>query len=249
MKDKLETDILSDDKNELSTPKREPEIIVKTEPEDHQEKVEAVHQWIDDVFTQEQERLNKQGITSAEQWIKTLACIDKALTEHPKETLEFLAQAYGISFLSEGEKEKFNPVIIQCLKNLEQNQKILWQALMEQNSQTRQLVINNFAGAKDDEGKLLHPYFQMVKEEMFALLSNGVAPDYESAYEKALWLNPQIRAVLLEKQSAENLQVLAEEADKAKTAGFSPKGGLEKEDFSQMTTREILEHNYKKLAD
>ena len=178
-----------------------------------------------------------------------MACIDKSLTEHPKETLEFLAKAYGISFLSEDKKEGFHPAIIQCLKNLEQNQKNLWQALMAQNLQTKQLVISNFASVKDDEGNLLHPYFPIIKEEMFALLSNGVALDYESAYEKALWLNPQTRAVLLEKQSTENLHTLAEEADKAQTAGFSPKGGLEKEDFSQMTTREILEHNYKKLAD
>ena len=38
-----------------------------------------------------------------------------------------------------------------------------------------------------------------------------------------------------------------DEAEKAKSAGFSPQGGLEKEDYSQMTTREILEHTYKEL--
>ena len=60
MKDKLETDILLEEKTELPAPKTDQEEMTKTEPEEQQEKVEAVHQWINDVFTQEQKRLNQQ---------------------------------------------------------------------------------------------------------------------------------------------------------------------------------------------
>ena len=218
----------------------------KETTEEHQDKVEIVHHWVDEMFSQEQDRLAKQGISSAKTWIETMAAIDKALADHPAETFGFLAQRYGIT-LPQRNSSEIKPEIIQCLKNLEQNQMHLWQALQEQSAQTTQLTISNFASAKDDEGKLLHPQFPIVKDEMMALLSNGVASDFESAYEKALWINPQIRSELLQKQEAENLQFLAEEADRAKAAGFSPEGSQEKEDISQMTTRELLEHNYKKL--
>ena len=242
LEDKLETQV-----SETSEPKNE-ETEVKIEVE-NSDKVEAIRHWIDDIFIQEQERLGKQGIFSAEQWVKAMAAIDRALNLHPKETLQYLAQVYGIS-LSVDTKTAENSIskeIFQCLKNLEQNQKNLWQALDAQHYETRQLTISNFASAKDDEGKLRHPYFPIVEKEMFALLNSGVAFDFESAYEKALWINPQTRAELLEKQKAEDLQALADEAEKAKSAGFSPQGGLEKEDYSQMTTREILEHTYKEL--
>ena len=211
-------------------------------------KNEAVHHWIDDMFLREQKRLAQQGIADAKSWIELMASIDKELTEHPKETFGFLAQRYGIDKSVFNDKENnVRPEIIQCLQNLEQNQKALWAALDAQSRQMRQLTISNFASAKDEDGNLLHPYFELVKNDMFALLESGVAFDYESAYEKALWINPQTRTELIDKQETESLQNLAEEADKAKSAAFAPKGGQEKIDFSQMTTREILEHNYKKL--
>lgn len=211
-------------------------------------KTEAVRHWVDEMFLQEQKRLAQQGIADARSWIELMASIDKELTEHPKETLGFLAQRYGIDKSAfKGIENQIRPEIIKCLQNLEQNQKALWMAFDAQSNQMRQLTISNFASAKDEEGNLLHPYFEIVKHEMFALLESGIAFDYESAYEKALWINPQTREQLLNKQESESLQTLAEEADKAKTAAFAPKGGQEKIDFSQMTTREILEHNYKKL--
>ena len=242
LEDKLEPEVTEEKLTE--TPEEET-------PVEYAEKVEDMRHWIDEIFTTEQERLGKQGIFTAEQWVKAMAAVDKALNIHPRETLAYLAQAYGIE-LSVAEKSdgySIPPEIIRCLQNLEQNQKNLWQALEIQGNETRQLTISNFASAKDDDGNLRHPHFALVQKEMFALLNSGMAFDYESAYEKALWLNPQTRAELLEKQEAESLQTLAEEADKAKSAGFSPKGGLEKEDYSQMTTREILEHTLKQLED
>ena len=227
---------------------KEPEPREETTSE-HEEKIEKASHWVDEMFTQEQDRLKKQGISDVQSWIKLMAGIDKALTEHPKETLGFLSQIYGITISNKPEAPVIRPEIIRCLQNLEQNQIQLWQELENQKKQTQQLTISNFASAKDDNGRVLHPHFQAVKDDMLALINSGMASNYESAYEKALWINPQTRAELQEKQEAENLQALAEEADKAKSAGFSPKGGLEKEDFSTMTTREILEHTFKKLKD
>lgn len=214
----------------------------------HEEKVEVIKDWVDELFSKEQERLSKQGISSAKQWVQNMAAVDKAMADNPEATLDFLAKVYGVTLLNKNNNEQnINREIITCLQNLEHNQKILWKAFDTQNKQTQQLTISNFANAKDEEGNLLHPYFEIVKNDMFALISSGVVIDYESAYENALWLNPQTRSILLEKQEQDKLRALAEEADKAKTAGFSPQSGQEKEDFSQMTTREILERTIKKL--
>jgi len=209
---------------------------------------ENTRHWIDEIFTSEQERLNKLGISDARKWVECMASIDKALSEQPEATLSYLARVYGVC-LTKGDavKSHIPSEIIICLQNLEQNQKQLWQALQASTDKTKQLTISNFANAKDDDGKLMHPYYSLVHDEMFALLESGVAADFESAYEKALWINEQTRAIMLEKQEAENLQSLAEEADKAKSAGFSPKGGVEKEDVSRLTTREILERTFKEL--
>jgi len=216
---------------------------------EHAEKIAAVHHWIDDVFSKEQQRLSNEGVSNPQIWVEGMACIDKALAEHPLETLEYLARVYGVCFPHSKEEHKVHiPLeLIPYMQALEQNQQALWQALIQQGQQNQQLAISNFASAKDDEGKLLHPHFLLVKDNMFALLYSGVASDFESAYEKALWLNPQIRTQMIEKHSEQNLRHLADEADRAKAAGFSPQGKLGKEDYSQMTTREILERKFKEL--
>jgi len=224
----------------------EPKVVEKTQEEF--QKIEAVHHWIDDIFSQEKERLSREGICEVKVWVEGMACIDKALSEHPMETLEYLAKVYGVTFPHK-ENNQISSQITNHIQQLAQNQQLLWNALELQREQTKQLTISNFISAKDNEGNLLHPHFLLVKDEMFALLNSGVAFDFETAYEKALWLNPQTRRLLVTKQSEENLQTLADEAKKAKDAGFSPQGKPGKEDYSQMTTREILERKFKELRD
>lgn len=220
------------------------------DPAEHVEKVEAVRHWIDDVFSSEQERLSNDGVSDPKVWVKGMAAIDRALSDHPLETLEYLAKVYGVTFPVRNENtNNVSPELAVALQKLHQNQQQLWQALRQQGEQTHLLAISNFVSAKDDNGALLHPHFSAVKDDMFALLRGGAALDFENAYEKALWLNPQTREQLITKQNVQNLQMLADEAEKAKTAGFSPRGKLEKEDYSKMTTREILERKFKELGD
>jgi len=229
------------------TPQTDEQTVIEEVIEDNK-KIAAVHHWIDDIFGREQERLSREGVSEVKVWIEGMACIDKALSSHPLETLEYLAKVYGVTF-PHNESIQISPQIIRYLQQLEQNQHLLWNALELQGEQTKQLTISNFISAKDNEGNFLHPHFLLVKDEMFALLNSGVAFDFETAYEKALWLNPQTRGQLINKQSEENLQALADEAHKAKEAGFSPQGKPGKEDYSHMTTREILERKFKELKD
>jgi len=53
--------------------------------------------------------------------------------------------------------------------------------------------VKQFREATGDDGKPLHPYFDKVKDDMRALLNAGVAPDLQTAYDKAVWSLPEYR--------------------------------------------------------
>ena len=53
--------------------------------------------WIDEVFNLRAKRLERLGIQTAQDWIKSLAAIDDALEENPQTALHQLAQIYGVN--------------------------------------------------------------------------------------------------------------------------------------------------------
>lgn len=64
-----------------------------------------------------------------------------------------------------------------------------------------------------------HVYFAEVREDMAGLLQAGLAPDLATAYEKAIYANPTVRAKLLASQQAEaENQRRAEAAQRARDA-------------------------------
>lgn len=64
-----------------------------------------------------------------------------------------------------------------------------------------------------------HPYFDDVKADMAGLLTAGTAADLKDAYDKAVWVNPTVRAKVLEDQRKAEATKAAEAAAKAKQAG------------------------------
>jgi hypothetical protein len=82
--------------------------------------------------------------------------------------------------------------------------------------------IEDFKGAKDEKGNLLHPHFDEVYDHMVALAQAKVAlkqpmPPYKELYETAVWANPSTREQVrtAEQQAADKKR--ADEA-RAKTA-------------------------------
>ena len=55
------------------------------------------HRWIDDIYSSRAERLNRLGITKAQDWVELMAKVDDALDSNPQNTLQFLAENYGVS--------------------------------------------------------------------------------------------------------------------------------------------------------
>lgn len=88
--------------------------------------------------------------------------------------------------------------------------------------------ISDFQSARDATGALLYPHFEAVKADMAALLAAGRADDLKTAYDRAVWANPQAREAELSRirraEQAERDRVERERAAKARVAGSSITG-------------------------
>lgn len=96
------------------------------------------------------------------------------------------------------------------------------QALKSQLQETRQLTVAQQQAAlqrQQDEAQQEiqgfakdRPHFEAVRADMALLVREGRAPDLATAYDMAVWANPQTRTALLQEQRA------AEQAERAKEA-------------------------------
>lgn len=72
-----------------------------------------------------------------------------------------------------------------------------------------------------------HEHFEAVRHDMSALMETGRAKDLQDAYNKAIWSNDEVRAILLEQQRVDELNKTAERAAAAKraaSANVAPRG-------------------------
>ena len=157
---------------------------------------------------------------------RQLLAAHKYLREDPQQALKWLAQSYGVDLKAVNddtaiEDEYADPQMKAMQQQIAQLQgTITNQQQQAQNMQKQevQAMIDNFQTAKDADGNLKHPHFDVVQNQMSGLISSGVAKDIESAYEMAVYANPETRAkVLDEKVKNETKQeVKAEAVQKAK---------------------------------
>lgn len=203
------------------------------------------YKFLNDAFTQRQQKLSGYGINKQQEWIEQLIKIEDALESDPAATIKALAEAYGIN----NENKPSNPQETQYLgkiRQLEQSIGSLQQFVNQSQQESAQKAFESFIGAKDESGASKHPYFEDVREGMSALLSQGAAKDLEEAYEKAVWLNPEVREKVIAQRAQAELQAKAAEAQKAKAAAFSPKGKAVPEQTG-LSLREELEKGFEAL--
>lgn len=89
-------------------------------------------------------------------------------------------------------------------------------------AQERQRAEAEYATHLDAVGKFgsnpKNEHFNAVRGEMAALLNSGQATDLQDAYDKAIWLKPDVRGSLLAKQEKERADKTAKEAAAARVA-------------------------------
>ncbi len=176
--------------------------------------------WIDEICEHHMSRLQKCGINDVQKWLKNITDIDEALECNPQAMLSILFDVYGGGVPTNSDKEATPE---------------------EDKMQDAWRIVGGFMQAADDEGNVRYPYADIVKEQMAGLLKCGASRNLEDAYEKAIWLDGRIRTKLIKEKAEAVLKEKALEAEKAKQAGFAPKGRLSQADMSKLSTRELLQ--------
>jgi hypothetical protein len=98
-----------------------------------------------------------------------------------------------------------------------QNQQTQQQSYEQASTQS---FIDQFAAETDASGNPAHPHFETVRSVMGSLISSGNATDLKSAYEAAVYANPELRQEELKRVAASQSQakVKTEAVQKAKKA-------------------------------
>lgn len=171
-----------------------------------------------------QDTLKTLGVP-AEVAIGALFKADSLLrTGSPEEKAHYLAQLaadYGIPLESVQQAPQPDP----AYRALQNEVRMLrqFQAQQEQERQRAEMEQLNSVISKAAQGK---EHFDLVRDEMAALLDKGIASDIDQAYDMAIWARPDLRTSLLEQQvkAAEEKARAEAQRLKAKTAAVSVKG-------------------------
>ena len=191
-----------------------------------------------------QER-GSEGFQNLKEWLDGLVWIDEKMHKNPAETLNAIAQVFGVSSKFGGtSSDNVSEKILTRLMNLDASFHNLESYLQQKQNDDFIKQIQAFGGQKDEKGELLHPYFDLVYQSMKSLLQNGLVASLEDAYKQAIWLNADIRKELI----AQKINSEAEEAQKAQKAAFSPKGKA-KAPERPLTLREEIEKNMAAFMD
>lgn len=164
-----------------------------------------------------------QGM-SVQQGMGQLLSYAQALAQDPQGTVLHLAKQYGVDLESAvGELPYVDPQVQAMQDQLQQTQSALQQMQQQQQESQQTAVvqqIQQFADATDEQGQPLRPHFETVYDQMVQLIQLGHAQDLETAYKKAVQLNPEIQAdmrKLEEEAAAKARQVKVLQARQAAT--------------------------------
>ena len=139
---------------------------------------------------------------------RQLLAAHKYLKEDPKQALKWLANSYGVD-LGEvtGDAPQDDEYTDPQIKSLQQQVAQLsgfiqnQQQTQQQNQvESTQSIIDQFAQAKDEQGNIKHPHFESLRDTMGVFINSGKAKDLDQAYEMAIYSDPKLRAEMIEEQ-------------------------------------------------
>jgi hypothetical protein len=158
--------------------------------------------------------------------VRQLLAAHDYLRKDPQNAIAWLANQYGVDIGAIGndpalEDEFADPQVKQLqqqvaqLTGFIQNQQTQQQSYEQASTQS---FIDQFAAETDASGNPAHPHFETVRSVMGSLISSGNATDLKSAYEAAVYANPELRQAELERVAARQSQakVKTEAVQKAK---------------------------------
>ena len=159
--------------------------------------------------------------------------------------LHQIAREYGVDLNQAQQQPALDPqtqFLMNQLQELRNNQQV-WQNHLQQQEQTQaNHQLAQFATADKE-------HFDAVRNDMADLLESGKAHTLQDAYDMAIWMRPDIRQTLIERQTTEARRQQEEQArnQRAKAASVSVRGSSPTSSGSQSTggsLRDILESHF-----
>ena len=191
------------------------------------------YKWVDNVFSPQD--MQSLGYNNAQECAAGLMSVVRGLNSNPAETLAYLNEIYGQPATNNNNdpSQGFQNRMMSMQRQLDEQNAFL--RLMQQNAANEQ--VRQFVSAKDEKGNSKYPYYEQAKPMMTDLLKSGLSKSLEDAYDCAIWMSPEIRDKIIAEQNKQVLASKLSEAEKAKTASFSPTS-KEQGEFSQNETAE-----------
>ena len=163
--------------------------------------------------------------------VRQLLAAHDYLRKDPQNAIAWLANQYGVDVGAVGNdpalEDEFADPEVKALKQqvaqltgFIQNQQTQQQSQVEASTQS---LIDQFASETDANGNLKHPHFEKVRGVMGTLISAQNAKDLNTAYEMAVYADPELRQEQVKAMAAAQSQdsVKTEAVKKAKKAARS----------------------------
>ena len=160
--------------------------------------------------------------------VRQLLAAHDYLRKDPANAINWLANQYGVDIGAIGndpaaEDEFADPQVKQLQQQVAQLTGFIQNQQTQQQSHEQastQSFIDQFAAETDASGNPAHPHFETVRSVMGSLISSGNATDLKSAYDMAVYANPELRQEELKRVAASQSQakVKTEAVQKAKKA-------------------------------
>ena len=160
--------------------------------------------------------------------VRQLLAAHDYLRKDPANAINWLASQYGVDIGAIGndpalEDEFADPQVKQLQQQVAQLTGFIQNQQTQQQSHeaaSTQSFIDQFSQETDASGNPMHPHFEQVRSVMGSLISSGNATDLKSAYDMAVYANPELRQEELKRVAAKQSQakVKTEAVQKAKKA-------------------------------
>jgi len=183
---------------------------------------------VESVLAPIRDRLALAGTDDAT-YLRSLVAADEMLRTNPQDALRQIAQMYGIPFGAQAQGQpqaQPDPASFSGLNIQTHVQQAVAQAVQQQTEQAqRAQTLSQIEAFANDPNNL---YFENVRPIMSGLLQSGKATDLATAYEQAIWADPEIRPILLREQAkaeeAKRTEAIKLKAAQAKNASGSVAG-------------------------
>ena len=178
------------------------------------------YQEIEQVLSPARASYQQHGLNDA-QAVSRLIEWERAIRANPQAGLVNLARQYGIDLASLAQTppgQSNGQDVAQYIQPIVQQVSSVQAELSRMQSERAASEIAQFSKEK--------PYFERVKVEMGKLMAAGAAPDLDSAYQRAIWADPEIRAEMMQKEISDKLashqQEAQQKSQQARKAAVSP---------------------------